>query len=636
MSTVTQVEPGQTVHVDDAGAHVLADADLVITPGGPRRRSTVHLVEQGHRLARVDGELHLLDAASTLLTRFTLREPVGENVTPAFGSGWITFSSWLNGTGTPISSFTTTWTVPRAPSTHSGQTIFLFNGIEPNDGSHILQPVLQWGPSAAGGGNFWAVASWYVGGGNAFHSTLVPVNEGDVLVGVMTLNSQSGNSFNYTSTFTNVANTSLTVANNPQLTWATETLEAYNITRCSDYPATDTTPMTQIAIRTGATAPALNWSVNNSVTDCGQKTVIAVDGSTNGEVELSYRGEAGWARSDLTAVAGAPLAAGDPAGYTWDVDSTEHNVYRGYDLHIHELWFNGAWHHNDLTNATSAPFASSDPIGYTWSIDKTEHVVYRGLDGHIHELWFNGTWHHNDLTVAASAPLAASKPTGYTWAVDSTEHVVYLGIDTHIHELWFNGAWHHNDLTVAAAAPPATGVPAGYTWDVDKTEHVTYRGADGHIHELWFNGAWHHNDLTNAASGAPLSAGDPFGYTWSVDNTQHNVYRGVDGHIHELWFNNAWHHNDLTRAAGGPPLAGSDPIGYTWSVDSTEHVVYRGGDGRIHELWFNGVWNYNDLTSAAGNPGLAVGKPTGYTWSVDKTEHVVYRRVDNHIEELYR
>ena len=54
----------------------------------------------------------------------------------------------------------------------------------------IYPPVLQWGPSAAGGGNYWAVASWYADGqgGQAFYSQLVQVsNPGDILVGIMTL-----------------------------------------------------------------------------------------------------------------------------------------------------------------------------------------------------------------------------------------------------------------------------------------------------------------------------------------------------------------------------------------------------------------------------------------------------------------
>jgi hypothetical protein len=95
-----------------------------------------------------------------------------------------------------------------------------------------------------------------------------------------------------------------------------------------------------------------------------------------------------WHHNDLTAATGAPGAAGDPAGYTWDVDSTQHVVYRS-GAHIHELWYDGAWHRNDLTVATCAPGAAGDPDGYTWAVDRTQHVVYRGGDGHIHELWFN-------------------------------------------------------------------------------------------------------------------------------------------------------------------------------------------------------------------------------------------------------
>ncbi len=38
-------------------------------------------------------------------------------VVPAFGSGWITYASWTNATGTPVSSFATTWVVPDPPAT---------------------------------------------------------------------------------------------------------------------------------------------------------------------------------------------------------------------------------------------------------------------------------------------------------------------------------------------------------------------------------------------------------------------------------------------------------------------------------------------------------------------------------------
>jgi hypothetical protein len=53
----------------------------------------------------------------------------------------------------------------------------------PADGSAIIQPVLQWGPSYAGGGPYWTIGSWYVEGGNAAHSGLAQVNVGDRIAG---------------------------------------------------------------------------------------------------------------------------------------------------------------------------------------------------------------------------------------------------------------------------------------------------------------------------------------------------------------------------------------------------------------------------------------------------------------------
>jgi hypothetical protein len=62
---------------------------------------------------------------------------------------------------------------------------------------------LQWGTSAAGGGNYWAVASWLADGqgGPAFYSQLVQVKPGDVFVGVMTLTGQSPNGLSYNCEF---------------------------------------------------------------------------------------------------------------------------------------------------------------------------------------------------------------------------------------------------------------------------------------------------------------------------------------------------------------------------------------------------------------------------------------------------
>jgi hypothetical protein len=218
-------------------------------------------------------------------------------VVPALGSGWIAYADWTNNTGKPVSSFTTTWTVPPAPSSSSGQTVFLFNGIQ--NSSMIYQPVLQWGPSAAGGGAYWAVASWYADGqgGVSHYSTLVRVNPGDVLVGVMTLTGQSATGFSYNCQFTGVANTSLAIQNVQQLTWCIETLEAYGITKATDYPATARTAFTKIEMKTGtapASDPPLAWTAVDSVTDTGQHAIVVSNSNPGGEVDIYYNEYQEW------------------------------------------------------------------------------------------------------------------------------------------------------------------------------------------------------------------------------------------------------------------------------------------------------------------------------------------------------
>jgi hypothetical protein len=276
--------------------------ELVITPGGFRPRSMVHKIELGHYLDTSQDRLREFDRASNTLIEDhgpLVHRPAGRplmpaNVTrepgpaPALGTGWITYASWTNNTGKTITFFKTTWVVPPAPATQSGQVIFLFSGIQ--NSTMIYQPVLQWGSSAAGGGNSWAVASWYADGqgGHSFYSQLVPVNTGDVLVGLMTLTGQSGGLFSYNCQFVGLSGPSLPIQNVQELTWCIETLEAYGLTKCSDYPAVLKTPMSLIEIQTGGAEAALNWQATNAITDCGQHAVVVSDASPGGDVDLYF------------------------------------------------------------------------------------------------------------------------------------------------------------------------------------------------------------------------------------------------------------------------------------------------------------------------------------------------------------
>lgn len=303
---VHPIRPGEGVLITDEGEAVVFPhevtilrpeertarmaTDLILTPGGYRHRSLVHRVEPGHAV-HVTGEQTRIMNLSTKAMIDIPKVAIPREACLLLGSGWIAASYWNNETGRPITSFRTTWRVPPAPTTRSNQLIYLFNGITRFSGnSAILQPVLQWGSSPDGGGPFWAVASWYVHTtGQAFYTPLIQVNVGDILVGVMTLTSQSGNSYSYYSQFEGLAGTSLPVLNIDELAWCSETLEAYGVAQCSDYPATAFTPFQAISIQTGNIAPPLNWAVDNKVTDCGQHAVIVNNSATDGEVDIYYR-----------------------------------------------------------------------------------------------------------------------------------------------------------------------------------------------------------------------------------------------------------------------------------------------------------------------------------------------------------
>ncbi|KAJ7651394.1 hypothetical protein FB45DRAFT_1051128 [Roridomyces roridus] len=261
-----------------------AFAGTAVAPGGWRGWNNVHQMPANGSLLH-DPEAHETHIISSNGTKL-FSAPANSTEVPQ-QSGWITYASWLNTNSAPISSFTTTWTVPPAPKTFNGQTVFLFNSIEPSSGNAILQPVLQYGPSAAGGGQYWSVASWYVGPSGTYFTPLVRVNPGDVLRGVITLTMHLGNNYSYVSQFTNIPGTALSIGGINQLTWATETLESYSVTTESDYPQ-GTTVFSGINLSlSGGKVANVKWSVASDVQD-GLTTTVNTDGARGAKITVKY------------------------------------------------------------------------------------------------------------------------------------------------------------------------------------------------------------------------------------------------------------------------------------------------------------------------------------------------------------
>jgi hypothetical protein len=261
----------------------------VLTPGGYRDPSLVHHVPHGHRVRRRKHQLQLVHRRTQ---RIVARHDVAPSDAPipGLGSGWITFASWQNLASEPVSQIATDCTVPDPPTAgDTGQTIFLFNAIQNASRTNLLQPVLQWGTSQAGGGPFWSISNWYIDtSGHVCHSDSVPVLPGQVLTGIISLGQETNGLYSYVVSFEGYPTLDLNVTGIEELMYAAETLEAYQIGDCKEYPADDFTAMSNIAIAVGGVAPALTWSIQNNSTSCGEHTIIVSSANPGGQINIVY------------------------------------------------------------------------------------------------------------------------------------------------------------------------------------------------------------------------------------------------------------------------------------------------------------------------------------------------------------
>jgi hypothetical protein len=334
-----------------------------------------------------------------------------------------------------------------------------------------------------------------------------------------------------------------------------------------------------------------------------------------------------WHHSDISALANAPPAAGDPAGYAF---GNEFVVYRGTDNHVHQLFATteqAQWFHIDLTAITNAPLAVGDPSGY---VNAAQIVVYRGTDNDIHQLYTvnNGAqWAHTDLSRLTGAPPAAGDPFELPSGPSGRQLVDYKGTDGHIHQLWINssGTWVNSDLTAVANAPLSVGDPFEY---VRASTHqiIPFRGVDNDIHQLYtINGQWVHANISSLA-GASAAASDATAY---FIGDQVMNYRDADNHIRQLFKSSTkWIQADLTNLAGAP-LATGDPFGY---VFGSQRVVYNDTNDDIVQLVNDDtLWTYADLSMLAG-AAPSGGDPFVYIF---RNQVVVYRGTDGDIHLLF-
>ena len=97
----------------------------------------------------------------------------------------------------------------------------------------------------------------------------------------------------------------------------------------------------------------------------------------------------------------------------------------------------------DLTAVTGATAPAGDPSGYAFEWESTQHVVYRGVDGHVHELWWRpGPGNHDgDLTIAARPP-KPNAPADLTLTKQADRMVTVSWVDRSANEDGFEIRFH--------------------------------------------------------------------------------------------------------------------------------------------------------------------------------------------------
>ena len=588
--TVQWVPPGHVVRRGPDGSYSLVPEspteigeeampeDLVLTPGGLRPASLVHEVPAGHTVDETGGRVQVHDPSGAVVRDLGVvaRRPEGvplmpanvahpPAVDPSFGSGWIAYASWSNNTGKAANFFATTWTVPPAPATSSGQTIFLFNGIQ--NSTMIYQPVLQWGSSAAGGGAYWAVACWYVDGqgGSALHSTLVRVNPGDTLVGIMKLTGQSPQGFSYSSEFEGIANTSLAIQNVEQLTWLCETLECYGITKCSDYPSGET-QMKAIKVETGNSHPAMTWTATNAVTDCGQHATVVSSSSTDGEVDLFYA-TPGAAWAGLGGVLTSDIAAGRNADGRLEV------FVRGTDNGLYHIWqttAGGGW----SGWAGLGGGLSGDPAVARNADGRLEVFVAGGggQPNHIWQVTAGGGW-----SGWAGMGGAITSPPAVGLNADGRLEVFVRGTDSQLYHNWqvtAGGGWSG----WMSRGGMLTGNPLVIR-NADGRLEVFAAGAGGQPYHIWQvtpGGGW------SGWAGMGGAITSDWGAAINHDGRLEVFARGTD---------NALYHNWQVRAGGGwsgwASLGGilTSAPSLCVNPDGRLEAFARGTDMALYHIW---------------------------------------------------
>jgi hypothetical protein len=268
----------------------------------------------------------------------------------------------------------------------------------------------------------------------------------------------------------------------------------------------------------------------------------------------------GWVQNDLTLAAGGAQVASDPSGYVRS-DGINAVVYVDLAGHIHQLsntTGSPTWADSDLTALAGAPVANANARAYVRA-DGVNAVVFTTPDGHVRELSLSGTtWSAGDLTALTGAPPFAASLRPYTRS-DGVSVVLYVDTSHNIQEisLLSGSSWFVNNLSAIVGASGTARDVVPFVRSDEANSMIVRNVNDLHIRELKLDSSgWHLTDLT-ATAGSPPYSTVPFSLTANgyvrADKVNTVIYQSDQQHIIELSpAGSGWAFFDLTAIAGGP------------------------------------------------------------------------------------
>jgi hypothetical protein len=253
------------------------------TPIGLAHPSCIHRVKSGSEV-QDDGDSVTVvspngETQEIPVCRYPFILPTKRNANkgkPGFAGGWQAWTTFQSSSS--FTSFLGYFSVPNAPQNYIGQTLFMFTGLQnenwvpgPNAPPapadfEIIQPVLQYGPSAGGGGEYWTLASWYVTVNAGYLiSDMIEVNAGDTIFGNMTL--LSFEKWYISGVASSSGQATTLVAQKDRLKtnpWAYCTLEVYDDSDdCTNYPSNNQV-YTQLALYQNGNKVTPQWQTNQN------------------------------------------------------------------------------------------------------------------------------------------------------------------------------------------------------------------------------------------------------------------------------------------------------------------------------------------------------------------------------------